>query len=129
MPKVGATFFAGHLDTFHAVAVVGNHFQIFFTPGPGETWPATAGIKFVCGAEQRRIATSAFKDPLVLAVVVDARERAFCSLAAGYVELLGCQLCLPFCIGLFSFVTHARFSLRYKCVLLRFAWRREIPLQ
>src|SRR5262245_26397572 len=100
MTQVGSAIAAGHLGSRHPVTCIRVCFYVFAAHGRVEAWPAGPRVKLGIRAEQRIAATYAVEHPLVVQVVVSTRKRAFGSLSARNLVLLGSQLAPPFLVRL-----------------------------
>src|SRR6185503_9254142 len=99
---------AVHFDAAHAVGGVLFRLDVAAGHWLGEARPTRSGIELRVGGEERRTATDAGVDAVLLVVPVGAGERALGALFAGNMELLRSELLAPLLWGLADLVGHAR---------------------
>src|ERR1017187_3540914 len=95
---------AQHLGALHEEALVGFGGDVLFRRRRGKARPSRAGIEFVAGKEQLRSAARAAVHTRFVIVPIAPSEGALGTLLARYRELFGCQLALPFGVGLDDFL-------------------------
>src|SRR3954468_11234975 len=99
MPQMRAALFAHHLGSPHAECAVGFSLHVFLGDRRPEAGPSRARLELGVRAEQGVRAAHAEVRPLLVVLIILARERALGTFLAGYGVLLGSQLLLPLFVG------------------------------
>src|SRR5215472_11127216 len=110
--EMGVTLGALHLVAYHAQADVAAGLDVLFGDRLPEAGPAGAGIKFRRRAEKGIVAADAAEQTLRVQVPILAGESALGAGVPRDIILLGCQLGLPFGVGLYNFGHALRTNLR-----------------
>src|ERR1035438_5741797 len=102
--QVRVALAAQHLGALHEEAPVGFGAHVLVRRGRGKARPSRPGIELVAGEEQLRSTARAAVHAGFVIVPIAAREGALGAFLARYREFFGCQLALPFGVGLDDFL-------------------------